>query len=137
MPLIYSIEKRWSKLFTTAVGALVVGLAYLTFNILGWSFVVALVAMIILTIGEILTLPFLSSLAMERSDKGNKGEYMGLYTMIYSVAHILAPTVGMQIASIWNFEVLWFAVAGISALTFTGLLYTKGVTFRKVTPLAR
>ena len=108
MPLIYSIEGRYTKWQITAWGALLIGVSFALFNILGWTILIAFVVMTILTFGEILTLPFLSSLAMERSDRGNRGEYMGLYTMTYSVAHILAPMLGMQIASNWGFDTLWY-----------------------------
>ena len=122
MPLIYSIEGRWSKLQITTFGGLLVGFSYVIFNIFGWSFGIAILVMLVLTFGEILTLPFLSSIAMERSERGNKGDYMGLYTMVYSVAHIVAPTLGMQVASQWNFHVLWYLIGGITLIVCWGLI---------------
>ena len=122
MPLIYGLEKRWPKWSVTAVGALMLGFSFVLFNIFGWFFIVAVIMMTVLTFGEILTLPFLSSLAMERSEVGNRGDYMGLYTMVYSLAHILAPTVGMQIADNWGFATLWYFIGGLTVLTFAGLI---------------
>ena len=122
MPLIYSIEKFWSKWTTTAIGALMVGCSFLLFNLLGWNWGVALIVMFVLTIGEILTLPFLSSLAMQRAEIGNKGDYMGLYTMVYSLAHIIAPNLGMFIASSMGFQVLWYVIGGMSVIALVGLI---------------
>ena len=123
LPLIYSLEKWWSKWKIVAIGAIFTGASFMVFNIFGWSFSVAILVMTVLTIGEILTLPFLSSLAMERSDIGNKGDYMGLYTMVYSLAHILSPTIGMQLASQFGFEVLWYVIGFLSIFTFIGLMW--------------
>ena len=122
MPLIYRLEGRWSKYEITAFGALLTGFSFVLFNLAGWNLFIAFVVMAVLTFGEILTLPFLSSIAMDRSERGNKGEYMGLYTMVYSLAHILAPTAGMQIANFWGFGILWYVVGGITVLTFLGLM---------------
>lgn len=122
MPLIYSIERFWSKWTTTAIGALLCGLSFVVFNVFGWTWMIAILVMFVLTFGEILTLPFLSSLAMERSEIGNRGDYMGLYTMVYSLAHIIAPNLGMLVASNWGFGVLWYVIGGISVVTLFGLL---------------
>ena len=122
MPLIYSIEGRWSMLEITAFGAFLIGFSFVLFNLLGPSVPVAFLMISVLTFGEILTLPFLSSVAMERADRGNKGDYMGLYAMMYSVAHILAPLLGTQIANIWSFQMLWFFMGGIGLIVCFGLL---------------
>lgn len=122
MPLIYGVEGKIPMLKVTGFGAFLVGLSFVSFNLFGWTFGIAILAMFILTFGEILTLPFLSSIAMERSNRGNRGAYMGLYTMTYSLAHILAPFVGMQVANLWGFGTLWYVIGGLSVLTYTGLL---------------
>ncbi len=47
---------------------------------------------------------------------------MALFTMAFSVAHILAPQVGMQIANAWGFPVLWLVLTLLSLLTTLGYL---------------
>jgi MFS family permease len=70
-------------------------------------------------------MPFSNSYSLSRSAEGNRGKYMGLYTMTYSVANIVGPYFGLQIAARYGFDVLWY-VSGLMCLpTIAGLLWMK------------
>ena len=120
MPMVYLAERRFSKLAVISAGAFFIGLSYVAFNFWpGWLGVLVL-GMALLTIGEILDLPFTNAVALERSDRGSRGQYMALYTISFSAAHILAPVLGMQIAAQWGFATLWYLLGGICLLGILG-----------------
>ena len=64
-----------------------------------------------------LSLPFISTLALRLTNDRNRGQYMALFTITCSVSHILAPNLGFQVADRLGFSTLWvllllLAVAG-------------------------
>ena len=76
---------------------------------------------LVVTIGEILALPFMNSYWISRTQAGNRGQYAAIYTMAWSVAQTLGPVGGAQVAQHWGFTTLWWMVGGLcllSALAF-------------------
>lgn len=129
MPLIYLLEKRLSKIQIVIIGTLLIGLSYWLFNWFPISSITGLVAVIVLTIGEMTSLPFLSTLAINRANDQNRGQYMAVFTMAYSISHIVASNLGLQIADQFSFTVLWHVIAGISLMACLGFVlleYTTG-----------
>ena len=58
---------------------------------------ILIVMMLFMTFGEMFAFPFANSFAMSRAPKGHEGRYMAIFTMSYSLAHILSAKTGMQI----------------------------------------
>jgi predicted MFS family arabinose efflux permease len=122
MPLVYRIEGRCSKYVLVAAGALLMGASFLTYNFLPAVWGVAVLAVVLVTLGEMLNFPFSNAIALERSNASNRGQYMGAYSMAFSLAHILSPSIGMQVANYYGFGTLWFLTAGIAAAAALGFL---------------
>ena len=118
MVVVYVLGKRLSKALLIKMGLVVMGLSFVLLNMYQHVSIL-FVAMLLLVFAEILAMPFMASLTVERSSETNRGAYMGLYTLTWAVAHILAPYLGTSILSRYNFEVLWW-VTGIASL-ITGL----------------
>ncbi len=86
--------------------------------------------MLILTVGEMLSMPLSSGWVAQRSRKGRQGWYMGLYSMNYSVAFLIAPALGGMIyetQSIRLFyrdwggpEVVWYISLIVGVLVLIG-----------------
>ena len=127
MPLIYLVEKRFNQMVLVALGALFVGLCYLSFNLFSFWAGIAVIGMISLTIGEMLNFPFSNTFAMSRANEQNMGKYMGLYTMTFSVGFIIAPPLGMYIADVYGFTALWYVMGGLNFVAFLGYLTLRGV----------
>ena len=85
--------KKWRLMLTVAWGSC---LASLGFGILPFSSAVwfCVFAMVVFTIGEMLSAPMATSWVSQRSERGDTGQYMGWNTMAYAVAFIIAPTAG-------------------------------------------
>jgi MFS family permease len=76
------------------------------------------------TFGEMLALPILNAIVGQRAAKGYRGQYMGLYTMAYSLAFIIAPIMGTYVYERFGPATLWhgFGFLGILLwLAFTTL----------------
>ena len=75
-----------------------------------------------MTIGEMISFPFSNSFALQRAKKGNQGEYMALYTIAFSVAHVFGHNMGLHLVARFGFNITWF-VMGALGLVCVGLLY--------------
>ncbi len=116
MVLVYSLEHQ-NKLKLISIGTFVTGLSFLIFNLFQFDgFSMAMLSSVIITIGEILAMPFMLSFTMKRSRPSTIGQYASLYTMAYSIAHIAGSYSGSAIADHFGFDVLWWVIGGISAL---------------------
>lgn len=121
MPIIYTLEgKLRRKLTIIGYGTLLIGASYFMLEFVGFWQGIAVVSIITITFGEIFTMPFSNVFALERSSAANRGQYMALYSSTWSIAHILAPVIGLQIANAWGFSTLWYLLTGFCLLAFVG-----------------
>ena len=116
MPLIKWLENtKYTKLGLMYFGAALTGLSFLVLNLTAWSGVL-IVGMLLMTFGEMIAFPFSNAFAAERAKKGNQGEYMALYSISFSIAHIFGHNAGLQMTSQLGFDATWYIIAGIAAI---------------------
>lgn len=121
MPLIAWLEKKQlSKTIATFWGIVLLALSFIVLNLTSWSGVLV-IAMILMTVGEMIGSPFSNALALEMAPKGRKGSYMGLYSMSFSFSHIFGHNTGMNMVDFFGFERTWLYIflflMGVSILT--------------------
>ncbi len=128
MPLIYRIEGRRSPVVFIRLGLVMYTLAYLSFVAPVMAILAAVAYMVFISFGEIFVMPFSSNFVMGRAPEGKLGQYMGIYTMGYSLSNTIAPFLGTQIIAAWGFNVLWCLAAGLAAIVWAGfwLLERRG-----------
>ncbi|MEO9803677.1 MAG: MFS transporter [Reichenbachiella sp.] len=127
MPLINWLEKsRISKASIIWIGTLFLGLGFWVFNFSTWGGIL-IISMVFITLGEMLVFPFGNSFAMERSQKGKAGEYMALFPIAFSAAHIIGPNVGMQLIEKFGYTFTWSMVFVATAV---GLLLCYYLRYR-------
>jgi predicted MFS family arabinose efflux permease len=120
MPLIAWLERlEISKTMATFWGTFFLMLSFLVLNITSWSGILVL-AMILMTLGEMIGSPFSNSLALQMAPKGRKGAYMGMYSMSFSFSHIIGHNSGMNLVDRFGFDNTWYLVS--VALLFICLL---------------
>lgn len=120
MPLIFVLQEKIQHLKLVAIGAVLIGCSYLIFNVFyGWIGV-SIFALLAVTFGEILNIPFANTFALSRSNQTNRGKYMALYGNAYSIAHILSPVIGLKIAEVYGFSMLWYLLLLIALVSFVG-----------------
>jgi predicted MFS family arabinose efflux permease len=107
LPVVNYIEKnKINKLNVILYGVLFMVLGFLLLIHNSWSGILIVVSLFI-TIGAMLTFPFAKAFAMRRSHKNKEAKYMALFTMSYSVAHILSAKTSMEIISRYNYDANW------------------------------
>jgi predicted MFS family arabinose efflux permease len=117
MVLVYKLEGRRPYLHYIAVGVLLVGASYAVLNVTGMSFhLLAIVSSVVVTLGEMLSMPFMNSFWIRRTTAANRGQYAGLYTMAWSMAQVVGPITSGQIAEHQGYAVLWWGAGGICLL---------------------
>jgi len=91
--VLVEFAKKWRLILAVGWGSF---FATLGFGILPFSSAIwfCVFAMVVFTIGEMLSAPMATSWVSQRSERGDTGQYMGWYTMAYAVAFIIAPTAG-------------------------------------------
>lgn len=116
MPLIKWLEHtKYTKLNLMYFGALLTGLSFLVINFTPWSGVLV-IGMILMTFGEMIVFPFSNAFAIDRGKKGNQGEFMALYSISFSIAHIFGHNAGLQMTSLLGFDHTWYLIAAVTAI---------------------
>jgi len=117
MPLIKWLENsRFTKVGLMLFGGILTALSFVVLLISTWTGIL-IIGMFLMTIGEMIAFPFSNAFAMQRAKKGNKGEYMALYSIAFSFAHIFSHNSGMHLISVLGFDKTWLIVTGIAVLS--------------------
>lgn len=133
MPLVYILERKLKAIDSIWIGVLMYGVAYVMLNLtVGTSFIIAITSMVVLSIGEMFNMPFTNTFAINRASEENRGAYMGLFTMTYSVAHIIGPPLGTQTVHHFGFVALWNLMGVMSLVSAIGFWYLKKRTGKKI-----
>jgi MFS family permease len=114
MILVRAIEAR-DRMSMVGVGAFMVcgGLALLA---LGSSWVIAVLSMVVLTVGEMLSMPITNAVVAERAGTGSVGRYMGAYSLAFSTAFVIGPVVGSAVYQNLGPRVLWLGIGAIGVV---------------------
>ena len=127
MPLIKWLENsKYTKAGLMLFGALLIGASFLVLNVSSWVGVLV-IGMLFMTVGEMITFPFSNAFAMDRAKKGNQGEYMALYSISFSIAHIFGHNAGMQMVDKIGFDNTWLIITGLSCSMY-GFTYVFETT---------
>jgi len=138
MLLVFHLEGKRQSLVYISRGVLLVAFSYFLLNILPTSAAMAVCCMVIVTLGEILSMPFMNSFWISRTVQTNRGQYAGLYTMAWSIAQVLGPAGGAQIAQHAGFRTLWWVsgalcVAGAIGFDWLRRIRTSASRLRRDT----
>ncbi len=121
MILVYKLDRKRSIFYYTTAGAFLIGISFLLLDITS-IFPMVITSMIVITVGEMLLFPFLNNFWVLRSNLRNRGQYAAAYTMAFSAAIVLAPTLATQISTRAGYEVLW--AVNFFLCTFAALGYS-------------
>lgn len=114
----------WPHRRTLTLGAFLYAVGFGSFAFVRhFSEVIACV--VVFTFGEMILLPGSAAYAAEIAPPERRGEYMGLYTMSFSIAFSLGPLAGASILQRWGPHGLW-GVAFVSGCIATSLMSRIG-----------
>lgn len=116
MPIVSSFERNnVDKVKIILYGALFVSLGYFILLFDSWI-AILIVSIVFLSIGEILAFPFTNAVALNRAPKGQEGQYMGLFTMSFSLAHIACSKTGLDIIAHFGYQTNWIVMGTLGML---------------------
>lgn len=125
MPLVYTLEQRSNYMRYIVVGCLLCGLSFVVLDLLPGGMMLALFSTVLVTAGEMLSMPFMNTFWSGRTNKHNRGQYAGLYTAAWSVAQVIGPYSGGQVAQHIGFGTLWLAAGGIGTICAAGFNWLR------------
>ena len=79
--------------------------------------------MILLSASEILAMPFMTTYTVQSSTEKSRGRYLGMYSVGYSLAFIVAPALGTYLIDFADYSFLWNVLAIFALLVTAGMFY--------------
>jgi len=125
MPLIKWLETtKHTHIGLMIFGSLMIGASFLVLNLSPW-FGMLIFGMVLMSVGEMITFPFSNAFALSRAKKGNQGEYMALYSISFSVAHIFGHNAGLQLIDRFQYKNTWSIMVILALICVLLLLFLK------------
>ena len=113
MPVIHYIEKAfWNKIKLILFSMVLFSISFFVLPI-SWIGILV-ISMVFITIAEMLAFPFTNTFAMNRAIKGKEGQYMALYAMSFSMAHIFSAKIGMEMIENYGYNSNWILMGILS-----------------------
>ncbi|WP_113662502.1 MFS transporter [Pedobacter nanyangensis] len=122
MLIVHIAERRTTAANAIIIGVFCCGLAFASLLITEGIWLLY-VSMFILCIAEILAMPFMATVTLQRSNIKNRGAYMGLNSLSLSAGLIFAPFLGTKVAANYGFNVLWMATGLLMLFTAVGFYF--------------
>lgn len=126
MPLVYTLERKNNYMRFIVAGVLLCSCSFMILNLFPGGMALAVTATLIVTAGEMISMPFMNTFWTSRTNNSNRGQYAGLYTAAWSVAQVIGPYTGGQVAQHWGYTTLWWCIG------FTGLLCAAGFNWLRL-----
>jgi predicted MFS family arabinose efflux permease len=125
MALVFALERHQKNIHYITIGVLLTGFSFIVFNLFPGQGSLAILSTVIVTAGEMMSMPFMNSFWVSRTNDSNRGQYAGLYTAAWSIAQIFGPFIGTQIAQHFGYGVLWWAIGIVSLVTAMGFRWLR------------
>ncbi|KAA3439649.1 MFS transporter [Rufibacter hautae] len=122
MIIVYLIGDKHALWKMIVLGLFLLALAFVLLNV-AKGFPVLVISVLLMSLSEILAMPFMSTLTVQRSGPHNRGSYMGLYSLSYSAAHIIGPFVGTTVIASFGFDTLWWGASALCLVAIVGFYF--------------
>ena len=124
MVLVYKLEQRRATTIYMIYGSLLIGLSFLILTIAPLLTIV-LLAMLVITFGEMLLFPFTNNFWVSRTNGANRGQYAAVYTMTFSLSLVLAPLAASRVAKNLGFTTLFILDFLLCLLAAIGFIWLR------------
>lgn len=112
MVMINKIEAKRSPMFFIIIGAVLFSVSYIILSApISFHILAAILTIVVFTCGEMLTLPFINTIVISRSNAHNRGLYAAGYTLSWSCAQLAGPYFGFLVAKNLGYNWLWLGIA--------------------------
>jgi len=133
MLIVHSL-RRANPYRVIGVGSLLMCLGFAILP-LGHSRLYVLLTVLIWTIGEMLSLSIVAGVVADRAGEASQGRYMGIFSLSFSLAFVLAPLAGTWIYQSLGPEALWYGCGALGILLWGGFAALSSLVGR--TPLSQ
>lgn len=131
MPIVSIVQrKNISKLKVILYGCLLMAISFYILLINIWAGIL-IVSIIFVTFGEMFIFPFSNSFALSRAPKGHEGRYMALFTMSFSLAHIVSSKTGMDIISHFGYQINWLLMGTLGLIALACCVWLQKLLFEE------
>lgn len=120
MVLVFRLEGRRPPLYYIVPGTLLVALSFAVFNFLPPLLWVGILSTLLVTFGEIFSMPFMNTYWLGRSGNLNRGQYAGIYTATWASAQVIGPAAGSWLADALGYTALWWTVGSLGVTAAAG-----------------
>lgn len=120
MILVFKLEGKRENLVFTSYGVLLMAACYLLFVVLPHAIWVGFVFWFFISFAEMMSLPFMNAFWIDRCGSHNRGQYAALYTIAFSIAQVVSPSLGAYMAEHAGFTNWWLVITILSLVAFAG-----------------
>ncbi len=125
MPFVKYLEQPKFNIYSVLIwGTILFAGSFFVLNLSSW-WGVLIIGMIFMSFAEIFCFPFMNSYAMTRGQGNNLGKYMALFTMAFSISHILGHNSGMQLINHLGYEFTWYIMTACLILVMILIFILK------------
>lgn len=131
MPLIkYCEDRGFDRIGVIIISTALIAASFLVlvrFPVIAFLWI----GMVLLTVGEMLNFPFMNGFAYSRAEHGPPGAYMALFTIGWSVSHIIGHTLGLNLIARFGYETTWYLFTGVLVLAMGMLVVLQRILRRE------
>lgn len=108
MVMINKIENKRSPIQHIITGVMLIACSYVILMLPGIKpVIIAVVSVVVFTVGEMYALPFINTFVMSRTNEHNRGQYAAGYTLSWSIPQVIGPSTGFYLAERYGYNSLW------------------------------
>lgn len=137
MVLIFRLEGRRRPLQFIVPGTVLIAASFAALNVLPAGFGSAMISTVLVTLGEMLSMPFMNTYWISRTNEGTRGQYAGLYTVSWATAQVLGPYLGANTVQWLGFTRHWWLITGITLVAAAGFYCLEKVSVKSALPAAK
>ncbi len=115
-----TITRRFPTRSVIAMGYLLIAIGFGS-NVLPRTVPLLVLTTVLFTFGEMISMPVASAYVADLAPADQRGLYMGTYGLVWSVASICGPSIGLWVFAI-NHILLWLT-AGVLGLTASAIIF--------------
>ncbi|MBK6522521.1 MAG: MFS transporter [Sphingobacteriaceae bacterium] len=125
MVLINFLEGKRHLMIYISFGTLLCGIAFLLLLLPLHGKIISLFMILMITFGEIISMPFMNSYWAARANDKNRGQYAALVTIAWSIGQTMGPYACSKLVEASSFNVMFVALGGLLCFTALGFNWLK------------